>query len=59
MFHKCKITVVKRLANKDLIDKYVTNLKIFPICNKVEKKQEFFVATPFEMSEGICCFGLD
>ena len=35
MFHKCKITVVKRSVNTDLINEYVIDPKIFPICNKV------------------------
>ena len=54
MFHKCKITVVKRSVNTDLINEYVIDPKIFPICNKVEEKQEFFVTSPFDMPEGIC-----
>ena len=54
MFNKCKITVVQRSVNTDLINEYVTDPKFFPICNKVKEGQEFYVSIPFDMPEGIC-----
>ncbi len=54
MFKKCKITVVKRSVNTDLVNEYVTEPNIFPICNKVEDGQEFLVSSPFDLPEGIC-----
>jgi len=54
MFQKCKITVIKRMVNTDLVNEYVTDPGIFPICNKVMDQQEFFVSNPYEMPEGMC-----
>ena len=54
MFQKCKITVIKRMVNTDLVNEYVTDPNIFPKCNKVSDRQEFIVSSPFEMPEGIC-----
>lgn len=54
MFLKCKITVVKRSVNTDLVNEYVTDPGIFPICDKVKDKQEFHVHSPFDMPEGMC-----
>lgn len=54
MFHQCKITVVKRTVNTDLIAEYVTDPAIFPICDKLEDNQEFLVFNPWDMPEGMC-----
>ena len=54
MFHKCKITVVKRMVNEDLVNEFATEPKTFPICDRVKDGQEFFVTNPYEMPEGIC-----
>lgn len=54
MFQQCKITVVKRVVNTDLVNEFATDPRIFPICNKVKDNQEFLVSNPFEIPEGIC-----
>lgn len=54
MFYACKVTVIKRMLNKDLADEYLNNSERFAICNKVTDNQEFVVNNPFEMPEGIC-----
>ncbi len=54
MFHKCKITVIKRSINIDLITNYVTDPSIFPICDKVKEGQEFIVSNPFDLPNGLC-----
>ena len=54
MFQKCRITVVKRTLNSDLIEEFITDPKIFPLCTKLEEGQEFMVENPFEMPEGLC-----
>lgn len=54
MFHKCRVTVIKRACNMDLVNSYVKSPENFSICNKVEDNQEFIVANPYEMPEGIC-----
>ncbi len=54
MFNTCKITVIKRSVNKDLVDYYAKDPKIFPICNKVDDNQEFMVTNPYDIPEGLC-----
>ena len=54
MFQKCKITVVKRMVNDDLVNEYATEPKKFPICDIVKDGQEFVVTNPFVMPEGLC-----
>ncbi len=53
---KCKITVVKRLFNKDLIDDYCS-LNLPPQCTGCPKKREgqvFYVENHNEVPEGFC-----
>ncbi len=54
MFHTCKITVVKRGCNMELVNSYVKSPENFSICNRVEDNQEFIISNPYEMPEGIC-----
>jgi uncharacterized repeat protein (TIGR04076 family) len=51
---KTKITVIKRMINKDLIEDYIQNTSNFSICDKVTDGQEFIVSSPFELPEGMC-----
>ena len=41
---KTKITVIKRMINKDLIEDYIQNTSNFSICDKVTDGQEFIVS---------------
>lgn len=55
--HKCKITVLKRLFQKDLVDLYsAENLPDNPLtpCPTYKDGQEFFLEDKAEMPEGFC-----
>ena len=54
LFHKCKITVVKKDIYKDIIDAYVKEPEKMEICNQVEEGREFMVSNPYEPPEGLC-----
>lgn len=54
MFHRCKITVVKRMLNPELIQDYLSNPNHIGLCHKVADNQVFIANNPFEMPEGIC-----
>ncbi len=54
MFYPCKITVIKKEFNKELINTYLGNPQRMKICNRMEENQEFFVSNPFDMPENIC-----
>ncbi len=54
MFHKCRVRVIKRMINQELIDAYLTGSNTMSICNKMEDGQEFIIDNPYEMPEGIC-----
>jgi uncharacterized repeat protein (TIGR04076 family) len=54
MFQKCKVTVVKREFNSDLVDMFIKQPEKFSICNRVKDGQEFIISNGFEMPEGIC-----
>lgn len=56
MFQKCKITVLKKGCNMDLVQNFVKNPDKFEICNQVEDNQEFIVSHPYLMPEGICSY---
>jgi len=51
-----KITVVKKLFNKDLVDKYTDNPAEWKPCQKFEIGQEFIVSKdePWNMPKGFC-----
>ena len=54
MFHQCKITVIKRSYDKELVDSYVKNPENVAKCNVLKDNQEFIISNPYEMPEGIC-----
>lgn len=54
MFQTCRITVVKRMQNKEISDEYLSNPEYMTLCNKVEDGQTFEVSNPYEMPEGLC-----
>ncbi len=54
VFSQCRITVVRRSINNELIAEYLASPESFKICNKVEDNQEFIVENPYEMPAGIC-----
>ena len=52
---KCKITVIKRTVNQDLIDAYMKDsLKSCHPCSTFQEGDEFFVASEFNMPENFC-----
>ena len=54
MFSKCKITVIKRKIDKELINEYLKTPGRISLCDKVNDGQEFIINNPFEMPDGIC-----
>lgn len=54
MFHKCKITVVRRRIEADLISQYLNELASLRLCNKVKEKQEFIVSNTYDLPKGMC-----
>lgn len=54
MFHPCKITVVKKGYDGELVNNYVKNPERMKICDRVEHDQEFFVNDPWEKPENMC-----
>lgn len=56
MFHKCKVTVVKRACNMELVHSYMKSPDNFKVCDRVKDNQEFIISNPYEMPEGICAY---
>ena len=56
MFQKCKVTVIKKDCNTDLVNSYVKQPEHCSVCSRVEEKQEFIISNPYEMPEGICAW---
>ncbi|MCP4692901.1 MAG: TIGR04076 family protein [Desulfobacterales bacterium] len=54
MFHTCRITVIKRMHNKDICEEYLTRPEHMELCNKVEVGQSFEIENPYEMPAGLC-----
>ena len=54
MFKKCKVTVVKRVLEKQVIDEYLAEPEKMAVCNKMTEGKEFVIDNPYEMPEGIC-----
>lgn len=54
MFSKCKVTVIKKGFNKEVIDAFVEHPENIAICDRVDDHQEFIISNPYEMPEGIC-----
>lgn len=55
-FSKCKITVIKRALNEDLIEDYVVEkYKEMSLCERFEDGQEFIIDPNFaSVPEGFC-----
>lgn len=53
-FHPCKITVIKKGFNKELVNAYLKNPEMMKICNLVDENQEFLVTNPYNMPEKMC-----
>jgi uncharacterized repeat protein (TIGR04076 family) len=52
---KCKITVIKRSLNQDIIDAYMkAEMRTTNLCSKVKEGDEFFVTSEWEMPENFC-----
>lgn len=51
---KCKITVLKRSFNKDLIDEYLSTREEFKQCDLFHEGQEFILKSPFKPPENFC-----
>ena len=57
--YKCKIIVLKRMANPDLIDEYMGEehkAKDVAPCPHFEDGQEFIVESPGAIPEGFCAW---
>lgn len=54
MFNKCKVTVIKRMVSRQLIDEYLAKPENMKRCDKMFDGQEFMIDNPYEMPEGIC-----
>lgn len=53
---KCKITVVKRMVNRDLVEAYLDVDGEFVACERFVEGQEFMIEEPFVMPEGFCAW---
>ena len=52
---KCKITVVKRSLNQDIIDAYMKEeMKNSNLCSCLKEGDEFLVYSEFQMPENFC-----
>jgi uncharacterized repeat protein (TIGR04076 family) len=51
---KCKITVLKRMVNQDLVDAYLEVEGEFKACEHFSDGQEIIVEHPFGLPEGFC-----
>lgn len=51
---KCKITVLKRSLNKDLVDEFLSPKEEFKRCECFQEGQEFIVESPFAPPKNFC-----
>ena len=51
---KCKITVLKRTLNQDLIDEYLSPEEEFKQCDCFYEGQEFIMESPFNPPKDFC-----
>lgn len=52
---KCKITVIKRSVNKDLIDEYMNeSMASYNLCGKFKEGDIFYVSSEWDMPDGFC-----
>ena len=52
--NKCKITVLKRTINQDIVDEYLEGE--MGLCESFQDDQEFVVESPFVPPEGFCAW---
>ncbi len=52
--HACKITVLKRTLNQDLVDQFLETEGDFGACEMFTDGQEFILDHPFKQPEGFC-----
>ena len=51
---RCRITVLKRTFNQDLVDAYLENGQDLGPCERHHEGQEFVVENPYTLPEGLC-----
>ena len=51
---KCRISILKKTLNQELIDEYVPRDLKLGVCNYLHEGQEFIVEHPFSKPEGFC-----
>lgn len=51
---KCRITVLKRMRNQELVEEYLDTEEAFVACDVLKEGQEFMVDQAFQMPEGFC-----
>jgi uncharacterized repeat protein (TIGR04076 family) len=54
MFQPCRITVVKRMQNKEISEEFLSSPEYMTLCNKVEEGQTFEVSNPYDLPVGLC-----
>ncbi|MBW2003587.1 MAG: TIGR04076 family protein [Deltaproteobacteria bacterium] len=56
MNYKIKITILKKLFHKDLIESYADNPSVWTACQKFKEGEVFLVdeMEPWEMPDGFC-----
>jgi uncharacterized repeat protein (TIGR04076 family) len=57
--HRCKITVLKRMANQDLVEEYMGEeyrARHLAPCPNLAQGQEFTAESPGEVPEGFCAW---
>ena len=54
---KCKITVIKRSVNQDIIDTYMKDeMKTRTLCSRFKEGDTFLVTSEFDMPENFCAW---
>lgn len=56
MFHVCKVTVVKRSCDLELVNSYVKNPDGISACDLLADNQEFLISNPYEKPDGLCSY---
>jgi len=52
---KCKITVIQRSLNQDIIDGYIKKeMRNHTLCSRFKEGDVFFVTSEFEMPDNFC-----
>jgi len=54
MFHKCKITVIRRTIDTEMISRFLKPDASMRLCNKMKENQSFIVNNPYDMPFGMC-----